>query len=141
MPKFTKYTIKPVPAAVQNVQRKSPIHGVKFSRVLIVFCAVAICLFGIAFLRSITSISALQRDDLFTSDTPAYIKKHDEKRVNILLAGVGGKNHDGGYLTDSIMLVSLDTTTSSITMFSIPRDLFVAYPAGGGGRINALYDI
>ena len=40
------------------------------------------------------------------------------------------------------MLVSINADDGYVTLLSIPRDLFVAYPKGAGaGRINALYDI
>lgn len=62
-----------------------------------------------------------------------------EKKTNILLVGIGGKWHDGGELTDSILLASINGTKNTISMISIPRDLYIAYPGGYEGRINELY--
>jgi LCP family protein required for cell wall assembly len=61
--------------------------------------------------------------------------------VNILIAWIGGKWHEWSDLTDSLMLASLDGTKNEITLLSIPRDLYVAYPKnlGWAGRINSLY--
>jgi LCP family protein required for cell wall assembly len=40
------------------------------------------------------------------------------------------------------MLASLDSERDEVTLLSIPRDLFVAYPDKlGAGRINSLYDL
>lgn len=64
--------------------------------------------------------------------------------TNILIGGIGGKGHPGGELTDSLMLASLDNDTKSVTLFSIPRDFYVAYPKESkisAGKINALYPI
>lgn len=65
-----------------------------------------------------------------------------EGTVNILIAGIGGKWHDGSDLTDSIILASLDGERKEVTLLSIPRDLYVSYPEKlWAGRINALYDL
>lgn len=47
-------------------------------------------------------------------------------RVNILMLGYGGPNHDGPYLTDSIMVASLDPVSHETAYISIPRDLEVS---------------
>jgi LCP family protein required for cell wall assembly len=62
---------------------------------------------------------------------------------NILIAGIGGAWHDGSLLTDSIMLASINSDGGYVTLISIPRDLYVAYPKGYGtaGKINALYSM
>jgi LCP family protein required for cell wall assembly len=62
---------------------------------------------------------------------------------NILIAGIGGAGHDGSLLTDSIMLASINSDGGYVTLVSIPRDLYVAYPKGYGsaGKINALYSM
>ncbi|MFO0970857.1 MAG: LCP family protein [Candidatus Saccharimonadales bacterium] len=74
------------------------------------------------------------------------LKGEDEGRVNILLAGTSEDDpgHDGAKLTDSIMVVSLDTKNNSAFMISIPRDLWVNYQTRGcsvgyQGKINAAY--
>ena len=62
--------------------------------------------------------------------------------VNILIAGIWWRGHEGSDLTDSIMLASLNGQDKRITLLSIPRDLYVSYPEGkGAGRINSLYEI
>ncbi len=60
---------------------------------------------------------------------------------NILIAGIWGQWHEGSHLTDSIMLASIDQDKGNVTLLSIPRDLFVAYPKwyGTAGKINTLY--
>ncbi len=60
--------------------------------------------------------------------------------TNILLLGVGDIGHSAPDLTDSIIVASIDPRTQSVSMLSLPRDLYLAdtgdlYP----GRINELY--
>ena len=52
----------------------------------------------------------------------------DPDRINILLLGYGGEGHDGPYLTDSILLVSIQKSTGRVGLISIPRDLYVTMP-------------
>lgn len=61
--------------------------------------------------------------------------------VNILLAGNSADDvgHNGGRLTDSIMLVSIDTKNNKAFMLSIPRDLWVKLPGDGHSKINSAY--
>ncbi len=71
--------------------------------------------------------------------------KHDE-RINILLLGYGGPGHDGPYLTDSIMVLSIRPAMRQAIMISLPRDLWVKIPAlpRNGymmGKLNNAYAI
>ncbi|GAB4140708.1 MAG: hypothetical protein Fur0024_2190 [Patescibacteria group bacterium] len=71
-------------------------------------------------------------------------------RINILLLGYGGENHDGGYLTDTIMIGSIDPVNFTATALSIPRDLTInydrsfcksGYTGKVSGKINEIYPI
>jgi len=66
------------------------------------------------------------------------LKGEKDDRINILLLGMGGKKHDGGYLTDTIMLVSLQPSTKKVAMMSIPRDLMIMVDGMGWQKINAV---
>jgi LCP family protein required for cell wall assembly len=65
----------------------------------------------------------------------------DQGRVNVLLAGNSADDvgHSGGDLTDSIMLISLNTKDKTAFVVSIPRDLWVNIPDHGYSKINATY--
>jgi len=60
-------------------------------------------------------------------------------RTNILLTGIGGEGHDGGELTDTIMVASIDYTNKQVTMLSIPRDLYIKDENTSGERINQVF--
>lgn len=74
------------------------------------------------------------------------LKTDQYGRSNILIFGTSEDDpgHDGGDLTDSIMVLSLDQKNKNAGMISIPRDLWVKYgeacTAGYEGKINALYE-
>lgn len=70
---------------------------------------------------------------------PVPLKGEDKGRVTLLLAGNSADRSDGGGgdLTDSIMLVSINTKTHDAFMLSIPRDLWVEIPGIGASKINA----
>jgi LCP family protein required for cell wall assembly len=67
-------------------------------------------------------------------------------RINIALYGYGGGGHGGAYLTDSIMVVSIQPRPGrapQIAEISVPRDWLVPIPAIEGrpyyGRVNEAY--
>lgn len=59
--------------------------------------------------------------------------------TNFLLLGNGGAGHDGGDLTDSIIIASLDNNQKTVTLLSIPRDLYVKDAEVGNSKINEVY--
>ena len=71
----------------------------------------------------------------------AKLKGEDTGRVNILLAGNSADDagHQGAELTDSIMVVSIDTKQNTAYTLSIPRDLWVDVPDSGFQKINSAY--
>lgn len=71
---------------------------------------------------------------------PTKLKGEDEGRVNILLAGNSADDpgHNGAQLTDSIMVMSVDTKNKKAFLLSIPRDLWVEVD-NGHQKINEVY--
>jgi LCP family protein required for cell wall assembly len=68
------------------------------------------------------------------------------QRINLVLYGYGGVQHSGAYLTDSIMVVSIQPIANhppQIAEISIPRDWYVPIPLKNGRttdeRINFAY--
>lgn len=66
---------------------------------------------------------------------------NDKKRLDVLVLGIRGEGDavNGGLLTDTILLLSVDTKTSRASLTSIPRDLTVRLTDGTNGKINAAY--
>jgi LCP family protein required for cell wall assembly len=62
----------------------------------------------------------------------------EDDRINILLLGMGGKNHDGPYLTDTIILASLQPSTKKVVLTAIPRDLLVPNQNGVWQKVNSI---
>lgn len=62
-------------------------------------------------------------------------------RVNVLLVGYGGAGHGGGYLADSIQVISVDPRTDTTTTIPIPRDLWIEGIGSfsQGGKVNEVF--
>lgn len=69
----------------------------------------------------------------------------DGESTNILLLGYGGAGHDGGNLSDVIMVVSVSPSAKTASFISVPRDLWVEIPIRSDKKqnykINAAYAI
>lgn len=68
--------------------------------------------------------------------TPLDVSSEEGIFTTVLL-GSGGAGHDGGGLTDSIIVVNINSNTKKATLISVPRDLWVQ----GGHKINAVAHI
>lgn len=84
--------------------------------------------------------SAISTQSPLSSQT-GYMGTSD--RVNLLVMGYGGSGHDGAYLTDSMVVMSLLPQSHHTTLISVPRDLWVQNPANSGNytKLNAVYPV
>ncbi len=68
-----------------------------------------------------------------------------EAPFNVLLLGYGGAGHEGGDLTDTMIVAHIAPKDKKVTLISIPRDLWVPIPTKGEEtthfKINAAYAI
>ena len=73
------------------------------------------------------------------------IKLDIQDSYNILLLGYGGAGHDGGSLSDVIMVLNVNPKEKKAVFVSIPRDLWVKIPVRSDimehHKINAAYAI
>jgi LCP family protein required for cell wall assembly len=65
--------------------------------------------------------------------------KQNDSRINILILGIGGGDHEGPNLTDTIILANLNEKDNKVTLFSIPRDLWLPDLTGNDKKINNAY--
>lgn len=60
--------------------------------------------------------------------------------INVLLLWYWWDTHQGWYLTDSIMVASWNPDQNNVSLFSLPRDLYVKSPVNWSyWRINAIF--
>lgn len=71
-----------------------------------------------------------------------------DKRSNVpyTYSGPSGKQERNGFLSDTIILASVDLTTKKVSFISIPRDTWVSIPGWGSfpaseGKINSAYSL
>jgi LCP family protein required for cell wall assembly len=92
-------------------------------------------------LRSISArATKAPKDDSEESDnpwekSPAATLEAGE-RMNLLLLGSDQRPYEGGFRTDTIILVSLDPSQGTASLVSFPRDLYVYIPGWTEQRIN-----
>lgn len=111
--------------------------------VLVIFLAVGVWIGYSAnrAIKKITSDSA-NKSSLFSflgDFNSGNIKGQSEGRTNILLLGMGGKNHPGGTLSDTMIVASIDYKDKKLGLISVPRDLWVPIPGFNHAKINEAY--
>jgi polyisoprenyl-teichoic acid--peptidoglycan teichoic acid transferase len=60
--------------------------------------------------------------------------------ITVLLMGYGGPGHQGGFLTDVIILAKIDFAAKKLSLIHIPRDTWISIPSGEkniNAKINA----
>ena len=100
---------------------------------IIKFFVVAACVLLVGFFGQRLLVMAQLLSGSFTKNTVETLSQKlgedmetDEMwNVNILLIGHGGADHAGGFLADSIIVASWSPDIGSVTMVSVPRDLYI----------------
>lgn len=70
------------------------------------------------------------------------LKGEESGRINILLMGAAGEHKPGGNLTDTVMVMSINTKDKKVALLSLPRDFYA--PIGktkSFAKLNSLYPI
>ncbi|HEY2596470.1 MAG TPA: LCP family protein [Chloroflexota bacterium] len=130
-------------------------HWLSTRRVIALVATFAVLVVGVFAARTILGLAHITRQnplgvigDLLGGKNSSTINKAtvDLRRINFAVYGYGGPGHDGAYLTDSIMVISVQPRASgppSVAEISIPRDWYVPIRLAGGkataSRINQAY--
>lgn len=115
--------------------------GITKKRVMLAFLGLLIVLFIWFGGRMLYNAQRIFGGSIFSFFSNTKLKGEDSGRVNILLAGNSSDDlgHQGGQLTDSIMILSIDTRNNKAFMLSVPRDLYVDIGKSSYGKINSAY--
>lgn len=97
--------------------------------------------FGFKFYKDIAKITGNKNPFALLSVFRPVPLQNQNGRVNILVAGNSADDpgHGGANLTDSIMVLSINTQNNTALILSVPRDLWVNIPGYGHAKINAAY--
>ena len=130
---------------VKKEIRKKPKLFMKGAAFLFTFLFIAFFIFTTQVIVSnqkssswITRIPIINTLKNLAESADKVLKGEQRDRINILLLGMGGRQHEEGYLTDTIMLVSLDIEDKKVAMMSIPRDLAIPIEDNGFQKINSI---
>jgi len=107
-------------------------HGVNISIIISLIIIAALCALIIKVVLSIdvkTLLLAAGED----------LQKDSSNHTNFLILGTGGGKHDGADLTDTMMVASLNQEKGTLSVISIPRDLYVKDSLLPSSKINEIY--
>lgn len=130
------------PAAVPELSpRRHWWQVITLKRVVITLALLVLLIGGWLGFKFIYNAHKLFGGNIFSVLTTTKLKGENVGRVNILLAGNSADDvgHEGGQLTDSIMIMSIDTKNNTAYLLSVPRDLWVDIPGAGYEKINDAY--
>ena len=105
---------------------------------IVIFGVFVLWIFTLSFAKQFNFLNN-SSDVVLDSKTDIVEEKKDDNKINILLLGRGGMLNDAPNLTDSIILASVNKDNKTISMFSIPRDLYVKYKSWKSWKINKTY--
>ncbi len=115
-------------------------------RVIIALVIIGVGFGGMLLWRAFMASSHIFKGDIFGLIQQKELKADSNGRSNILLLGTSEDDpgHEGSYLTDSIMILSISQSKKDAYMISIPRDLYVKYHrscnSGNAGKINEYFN-
>ncbi len=116
-------------------------HGWSLKRVVISLFIIVMLIGGFVGGKFLYNAHKLFGGNIFGILHSTKLKGENTGRVNILLAGNSADDpgHGGADLTDSIMVISIDTVSKRAFLLSLPRDLWVHVPGDGHEKLNHAY--
>lgn len=133
-------TLRQQPQKLEKRQRRF-LKKFSLKRAVITLLVMVLLVVGYVGVKFLIDTHRLFGGSLFGFLQSTTLRGEDRGRVNILLAGnsADDSGHNGAQLTDSIMVISVDTVHHTAFMLSIPRDMWVDIPGDGYQKINAAY--
>ena len=106
--------------------------AINIKKFLIIFPLLGVFLVGIAigyFSVKLSAIFVKKTPSQETSDKGVLPADFDPNApFNVLLLGYGGAGHDGGTLSDTIIVANINPKDKRLALISVPRDLWVPIP-------------
>ena len=130
-------THTPLPRNFLNKKEKASKKSVVAAMIVMISGLIAFLISASNYVEVVRHTPKEVSSRLIPTPTPYY--------QNIALMGYGGGTHDGGALTDSIVVARIDDRAKKIFLVSVPRDLWVELPFKDnngdqvGTKINAAY--
>jgi hypothetical protein len=115
-------------------------------RIAILLLVILIGIGAYVGLKAISASNNVFKGNIFEVFQNVPLKQDSNGRSNILIVGTSEDDpgHEGGSLTDSMMVMSVDQNKKNAFLISIPRDLYVKYGeacnSGYAGKINEYYN-
>lgn len=134
----------------QHKKRKDPAQKSRrrkwIKRIILLLIAIAIAIAGYLFVKGLIASGNVFQGSILDVFQNVPLKQDENGRSNIIIVGTSEDDpgHEGGLLTDSMMILSIDQKQKNAFMISIPRDLYVKFGqacnSGYAGKINEYYN-
>lgn len=131
---------RPPPSRAPRVRRRGSFG--RTVRTILLLVLLALIVGGVLLFLRAAAFNAAVSSAPFPS-TALLWDLNGSERVNVLMVGYGGGDHDGAYLADSIQILSIDPATDTTTTVPIPRDLWIEgiEAFSQNGKINEVYAV
>lgn len=138
------------PGLEKKHRRKDPVKKSRrrkwIIRIVLLLVVIGIAIAGYVFVKGLIAGGNVFKGNILEVFQNEPLKQDSNGRSNILIVGTSEDDpgHEGGLLTDSMMILSLDQNQKNAYMISIPRDLYVKFGqacnSGYAGKINEYYN-
>ncbi len=138
-PQQPKPKPKPKPQSVKSQPKKKAKKKKSFvTKLLLSLLGILLTVFVIYSVLAILVISKVNIEESGERIQPGHSLYSGSHVKNILLIGNDSRGEDRGR-SDSMILLSVNSSTNKINMVSLMRDTYVQIPGYGGSKLNAAY--
>ena len=131
----------------KQLRKKGPLWRKLLKWVSLLLLVGLVAGIGFVVFRAITAGNNVFDGNIFDIVQNEPLQQDANGRSNFIIFGTAedseGGQHEGGNLTDSLMVVSIDQNKKDAYLLSLPRDLWVQYEeqcfVGDYGKLNAAY--